>query len=67
MVRPFKAQWYPYAQAIALIIAFVAMVSMIIFNLFLAGVYLGLLVLGYLWYFFFVTETDRNKALEIQE
>ena len=67
MNRPFKAQWYPYAQAIALLIALVAMVSMIVFNLFLAGVYLGLLVLGYLWYFFFVTETDRNKALEIQE
>jgi ethanolamine permease len=67
MHRPFKAQWYPYAQIVALVIAIVAMISMILFNFLLAGIYFGLIFIGYIWYMLFVTENDRNKAVHVQE
>ncbi|MFZ4713238.1 MAG: ethanolamine permease [Bacteriovoracaceae bacterium] len=61
--RPFKASFYPYAQAFALIIAIVSLISMMIFNLKLGLIYLGILALSYVWFRFFVTSEEKAKVL----
>ena len=48
--RPFKVPMYPLFPAVALIIASVALVAMTIYNLEIAGVYVGLLAIAYLYY-----------------
>jgi len=63
MPRPFKAFLYPYAQIAALIIAIVSFIAMTIFNPTLAAIYFALMALGFAWYKFYVTEEDKNLAL----
>lgn len=48
--RPFKVPLYPLFPAVALIIASVALVAMTIYNLEIAGVFVGLLAIAYLYY-----------------
>ncbi len=54
MPRPFKVPLYPYFPIISLVIAVVAMVAMIIYNTGVALLFFLLLLLGYLWFHFFV-------------
>lgn len=61
--RPFKAHFYPYAQAFALVVAIVSFISMMIFNLQLGLIYLGILAASYVWYKFYVTDEERKKVL----
>lgn len=56
--RPFKVPMYPLFPAVALIIASVALVAMTIYNLEIAGVYVGLLAIAYLYYLIAV---PKNK------
>ncbi len=58
MPRPFKVPFYPVFPAVALIIASVALVAMTIYNLHLAFIYFGILLLSYAWFHFFV----KNKV-----
>ncbi len=59
--RPFKAQFYPYAQAFALVIALISLVSMLIFNLMLGGIFITLLILAFAWFKFFVKPSSMIK------
>jgi ethanolamine permease len=54
LLRPFRAHFYPYAQAVALVIALVSLISMIVYNFFLALLFAGLLLLSYGWFKWFV-------------
>ena len=63
MNRPFKASFYPYAQAFALVVAVVSFISMMIFNFILGAIYLGLLALSYAWFRFYVTNEEKQKVL----
>lgn len=59
LARPFRVPLYPVTPAIALALALVCMAALIYYNQALALVYLGLLVLGYGWYFFMLTKEVR--------
>ena len=48
--RPFRASFYPWGQGIALVIAVVALVSMIVFNPLLALIYFGMMGLGFAFF-----------------
>ena len=50
--RPFRTPFYPWTPWIALIIATVALLAMTSYNLRLALLYFGLLLLAYLWFKF---------------
>ncbi len=58
MPRPFRAGFYPYAQAFALGVAIVALVSMVGFNPVLALIYFGIMALGWLFYKFLIRPTS---------
>jgi ethanolamine permease len=57
LARPFKVPFYPVFPAIALIIASVALIAMTIYNLHLALIYFGILLLSYGWFHFFVKKS----------
>ncbi|MEZ4959020.1 MAG: ethanolamine permease [Saprospiraceae bacterium] len=48
--RPFKVPMYPAFPLVALVIAAVALVAMTVYNLLLAGIYVGMLVVMYGWF-----------------
>ena len=52
--RPFKTPFFPFFPVIALMIASVSMVAMATFNVNLFLLFLGILVLAYIWFHFFV-------------
>jgi ethanolamine permease len=60
MIRPFKASFYPWSQALALLIALTAFVSMTILNLHLACLYLGFMSIGYIVFKLFVKEEKQK-------
>lgn len=49
--RPYRTPGYPVVPAVALIIAVVSLGALTWYNLFLAGVYVAMLAVGYAWYF----------------
>jgi ethanolamine permease len=61
MVRPFKAPFYPYFSAFALVGAVVCMVTMIYYNALIFGIFLGFLALGY--GYFLLTSHHRSNAI----
>lgn len=63
MERPFKAGLYPYAQIFALVVAIVSFISMMIFNLKLGLIYIGLLLMSYVWFRFYVTSEQKAKVI----
>ncbi len=50
--RPFKVPLYPVTPLVALTIALVAFVALIVYNPWLALIYIGLLLFCYLWFIF---------------
>lgn len=54
MPRPFRVPFYPVFPAIALVIASVALVAMTIYNLMIALVYFGIMLVAYGYFYFFV-------------
>jgi ethanolamine permease len=48
--RPFRAPMYPAFPVVALVIASVAFVAMTVYNLVLAGIYFGILLVMYVWF-----------------
>ena len=54
--RPFSVPLYPYFPIIALVIAVVALMAMISLNIKLSIVFLGILLLSYIWFHFFVKQ-----------
>jgi ethanolamine permease len=61
MVRPFKAPFYPYFPAFALIGAVVCMVTMIYYNALIFGIFVGFMALGYVY--FLMTSHHRSNAI----
>jgi ethanolamine permease len=61
MHRPFRAPFYPYAQALALAIAVVSFFSMLYFNFQLGLIFISILALSYGW-FHFKTNTSKELA-----
>ncbi|SDB89711.1 ethanolamine permease [Acinetobacter boissieri] len=60
--RSFKAPGYPVIPAIALVISIVCFVSMFYFNPTIGAVFIGFLVLGYIY--FLLTHRQRENSLE---
>ena len=52
MDRPFRVPFFPVTPYVALIIAVVALISITIYNLILAGIYVLLMAISYVWYYF---------------
>lgn len=50
LVRPFKVPFYPVTPIVALIIAIIALVAIVIYNPVLAGVYVGILFVCFIWF-----------------
>jgi len=59
LVRTFRAPGYPYVPAFALLGAVVCLVTMVFYNPLIAGVFIGLMVVGYLY---FMTTRLRRAA-----
>jgi len=60
MERSFKAPFYPYFPAFALGAAVISLVTMVYYNLLVAGVFAVFLVLGYIY--FLLTGRQREVA-----
>lgn len=63
LARPFRANFYPYAQVIALVIALISLISMVIYNPLLALLFTGLLLFSYVWFKWFVKGVETKKVL----
>jgi ethanolamine permease len=61
LARPFAAPVYPLFPAFALVAALICLGTMVYFNLLVAGVFLGLMALGYAY--FLTTGRRRGDAL----
>lgn len=66
MPRPFRVPLYPFAPLTALIIAVSALIVMMTYNIKLAYLYFGILVVSMLWFKFFVTNKKRVVALTME-
>ena len=45
--RPFKVPLYPITPIVALVIASIALIAMTVYNIVLAGIYFGILLLAF--------------------
>jgi ethanolamine permease len=61
LARPFSAPMFPIFPAFALGAAVVCLLTMIYFNPLVAGLFVGLMVIGYVY--FLTTATRRGEAL----
>ena len=59
--RPFRVPFYPWFPIIALVIATVSIIAMTIYNLPLAGIFMGLLAVSYLYFHFFVEKESKTQ------
>ena len=57
MPRPFRTPFYPWLPLVALTIAVVALVALTYYNLLLAGIYFGVILLAYVLFKIFHRET----------
>lgn len=62
LVRTFKAPGYPVIPMIALILAIVCLLAMLWFNKVIGGVFIGLMLIGYVY--FILTKSQRDAAPE---
>jgi ethanolamine permease len=60
LARPFRVPFYPFTPAIALALAVLCLGSLIYYNAMIAAVYLGVIALGYAWYFVMVPKTAKT-------
>jgi hypothetical protein len=49
-------------QIFALVVAIVSFISMMIFNLTLGLIYLGVMLVAYLWYKFFIGDAEKKAV-----
>lgn len=67
MPRPFRMPFYPVAPIVALGIAIVSFLVLTLFNLQLAAIYFGLLILSLFWFTFFVAKKEPEEiTIEVQ-
>ncbi len=60
MPRPFKTPYYPWFPRVALYFAIIAMVAMITIYSVIFLLFAGILMAGYLWYYFFVKQKHHE-------
>ncbi|WP_455816926.1 ethanolamine permease [Pseudomonas cerasi] len=58
--RTFRAPGYPLVPGIALVLALVCLIAMLWFNALIGGVFVALMLAGYLW--FLMTKSQRDNA-----
>lgn len=63
MVRPFRAPFYPYFPAFALLGACICMATMIYYNPLIFAIFVGFLALGYIY--FLLTSHHRDNAIQV--
>jgi ethanolamine permease len=63
LARPFRVPFYPWTPALALVLALLCLASLVYYNPLIAAVYLGLLTLGYGWYFVGVPKDTKTDAV----
>ncbi|WP_018609606.1 ethanolamine permease [Uliginosibacterium gangwonense] len=61
LARPFRAPGFPLVPAFALAASVVCMVTMVYYNRLIAGIFVGLLAVGYAY---FLTTRSRREAVE---
>ena len=61
MERPFKVPFYPATPIVAIVIAVISLIAVIYYNLLLAGIYLLILAVSFLW---FKVASYRKTQLE---
>jgi ethanolamine permease len=61
--RPFLTPCYPVFPLVALTIATVSLVAMTIYNLEVAGIYFGIILLSLIWFKFFVRAEDKELSI----
>ena len=61
MERPFKVPFYPATPIVAIVIAVISLIAVIYYNLLLAGIYLLILAVSFLW---FKVASYRKAQLE---
>lgn len=61
MERPFKVPFYPVTPIVAIVIAVISLIAVIYYNLLLAGIYLLILAVSFLW---FKVASYRKTQLE---
>lgn len=59
--RPFKVPFYPVFPFVAIAISLFSLVAITIYYPLLAGIYFGLLVLSFLWFYFFVERKSLSS------
>ena len=59
--RPFRVPFYPASPIIALTISLIALVSITIYNHWLALIYLGILLIAYIWFTFSYKANNDEK------
>ena len=59
--RPFRVPFYPASPIIALVISLVALVSITIYNHWLALIYAGILLIAYIWFTFRHKEANHES------
>ncbi|QZN94450.1 ethanolamine permease [Symbiopectobacterium purcellii] len=59
--RPFRAPWFPFAPAFALVMAVICLVAMVYYNTLLALIFAAMMLLGYGW--FRATRSARESAV----
>lgn len=62
LARPFRVPFYPFTPAIALALAVVCLGSLVYYNPMIAAVYVGVIALGYAWYFVMVPKSAKDEA-----
>ena len=60
MERTFRAPLYPFAPAMALVIAIVCLIAMVYYNLLIAGIFTSFMAIGFVYFQF--TQQQRNQA-----
>lgn len=61
LFRPFRVPFYPASPVIALVISLVALISVTIYNHWLALIYAGILLVAYIWFTFRYKETNHEN------
>lgn len=62
LIRPFRAPLYPFAPALALVLAVVCLIAMIYYNTLLFLIFAAMMLLAYAW--FRITHQSRTDAAE---
>lgn len=64
--RPYRAPFYPVFPAVAFVLALVSFVALCVYNLVLAGIFFGILLVGVTWFKFVVRPAKAPDVLQVE-